>query len=72
MNLEQLKRLAGVDTVYCQSSPPDEVQHARANRKRMIERERNIRPGTDQWFELWFRENGQQLNHVAGFRGRTK
>lgn len=49
-NLDDLKRLAGVDkpTSY------GEELSKRATNLGEIQRERNIKPGTDEWFRLWF------------------
>jgi hypothetical protein len=42
--------------------------------KKRIERERNIEPGTDEWFKLWFSlpHMTGALNQQPGFRGRKK
>ena len=43
MNIEELKRLAGVDNVSTEDSMGEKYQ-----------RKHNIKPGTDEWFRLWF------------------
>ena len=49
MNLTELKKLAGIpETSYGQATSE------RATNFRQIEREKNIKPGTDEWFRLWF------------------
>jgi len=46
--------------------------------KKIIEREQNIQPGTEDWFKLWFSlpkfMNGEKAVGMGhrGFRGRTK
>lgn len=47
-NLDDLKRLAGINT-----SMGEEMSEQGSNLGQ-IQRERNIRPGTDEWFRLWF------------------
>jgi len=52
-SLADIKRLAGLDQIVsgdnCQGIKPD-----LATDLRRIERERNIKPGTQEWFRLWF------------------
>jgi hypothetical protein len=47
ISLDDMKKLAGVDK-------PSHVQEAQTINKAAIMRENNIRPGTDEWFKLWF------------------
>ena len=47
-NLNDLKRLAGVNT-----SMGEEMSEQGTNLGQ-IQRERNIQPGTEEWFRLWF------------------
>jgi hypothetical protein len=47
-NLDDLKRLAGVNT-----SMGEEMSEQGTNLGQ-IQRERNIQPGTEEWFRLWF------------------
>lgn len=49
-SLEDLKKLAGVNE---QNSYGEEMSSHGSNLGE-IQRERNIRPGTDEWFRLWF------------------
>ena len=60
MNLDELRKLAGLDhyakgskAVNWDKYPGSNISLTGAE-KRKIERERNIRPGTDAWFKLWF------------------
>lgn len=49
-NISDLKRLAGVDN---QTSYGETISHSGSNLGQ-IQRERNIKPGSDEWFRLWF------------------
>ena len=69
MDLETLKKLAGINdykgyTVYT----PENISKT-ASEKRRIEKEKGIKPGDPDWFKLWF-----SLPHMTGggFRGRKK
>lgn len=58
MNLDELKLLAGVrDSKTIDSSlnvpPPSSIN------KRQYERDHNIKPGTQEWFKLWFGRNNK-------------
>lgn len=48
-SIDDLKRLAGVDEVSY-----GEQTSIQGTNLGQIQRERNIRPGTDEWFKLWF------------------
>lgn len=48
-NLADLKKLAGIaDTSYGEETSKHSTNLGQ------IQREQNIRPGTDEWFKLWF------------------
>lgn len=47
-SIDDLKKLAGVN-----DSMGEEMSHHSTNLGQ-IQRERNIQPGTDEWFRLWF------------------
>jgi hypothetical protein len=47
-NIDDLKRLAGIGT-----SMGEEMSEQGTNLGQ-IQRERNIQPGTEEWFRLWF------------------
>lgn len=68
MDLNDLKKLAGITEF---SGYHEYTVNTTVN-KRKTEIENNIKPGTDEWFKLWFSNNGPQLNMSRGFRGRTK
>lgn len=60
MNLDELRKLAGLDhyakgskAVNWDKYPGSNISLSGAE-KRKIEREKNIKPGTDAWFRLWF------------------
>lgn len=67
MNLEDLKRLAGVNEFkgYTEYTLENISDAANANAKKM--RDQDIKPGTDEWFKLWFSQPKMQ---GKGFRGR--
>ena len=67
MTIEELKKLAGIGEV---SVTGENLSAAYAD-KRKKEREENIAPGSDEWFELWFKRK-PGLGMPAGFRGRKK
>ena len=48
-SIDDLKRLAGVN-----STSYGETISQRGTNLGKIQKERNIRPGTDEWFRLWF------------------
>jgi hypothetical protein len=53
--LDALRRLAGVKPKQSETlSDVGSNISLTGMEKRRIERERNIRPGTDAWFKLWF------------------
>lgn len=58
MELDELKRLSGIGQgVYPNKSmPPLSGSNisVTGTEKRKIEREKNIQPGTPEWFQLWF------------------
>lgn len=71
--LEYIKKLAGVNEFKGYTPYQENISHT-GTEKRRIERERNIQPGTDEWFELWFSlpHLTGALNTKPGFRGRKK
>ena len=48
-SLTDLKKLAGIDSVSY-----GEQTSIQGTNLGQIQRERNIKPGTDEWFKLWF------------------
>ena len=53
MDIEQLKTLAGINNADNQPSVGENVSHT-ATEKAQYQRKHNIRPGTPEWFKLWF------------------
>ena len=49
-SVDDLKKLAGINE---NTSMGEEMSHQSTNLGK-IQRERNIQPGTDEWFKLWF------------------
>lgn len=72
--LENLKRLAGINEFKGYSAYDGSNISVTGSEKRKIEREKNIKPGTDEWFKLWFSLPYMTgaLNQKPGFRGRKK
>ena len=50
MNVEELKRLAGID----KEPSIDENPSLIGTKKAEYQRKHNVRPGTDEWFNVWF------------------
>ena len=67
MNIEDLKRLAGINEFKGYQPYTLENISQTGTEKRRIEREKNIKPGDPEWFKLWF-----SLPHMTGFRGRKR
>ena len=67
MNIEDLKKLAGIGEFQGYQAYTPEDMSAAASEKKRIEREKGIKPGDEEWFKLWF-----SLPHMTGakFRGR--
>ena len=54
MNLDDLKRLAGINE-FKGYKPYEGINiSVSGTEKRELERKHNIRPGTPEWFQLWF------------------
>jgi len=51
MNIEELKRLAGIDKE--QPSVGENLSMI-GTKKAKYQRKHKIQPGTDEWFKLWF------------------
>ncbi len=50
--LERIKQLAGVDKPQ-ESSMGENLSYT-GTEKSQYQRKHNIKPGTDEWFQLWF------------------
>ena len=51
--LERIKKLAGVDKLPDNDSMGENLSHT-GTEKAQYQRKHNIRPGSDEWFKLWF------------------
>jgi hypothetical protein len=54
MNLDELKTLAGITSFKGYTPYGGSNISITGTEKRELERKHNIRPGTDEWFRLWF------------------
>jgi hypothetical protein len=58
MELDELKRLSGIGQGVYTNTPMTPLSGSNISitgtEKRKLERERNIQPGTPEWFQLWF------------------
>ena len=69
MDLERLKKLAGINEFKGYQPYEGSNISITGTEKKEIERERNIKPGDKEWFELWF-SRPYWLGMPAKFRGR--
>ena len=53
MDIQELKRLAGIQSNFEEPSVGENISHT-GTEKAEYQRKHNIRPGTDEWFKLWF------------------
>jgi len=65
--LDQIRKLAGINEFKGYTAYEGSNISVTGTEKRQIEREKNIQPGTDDWFKLWF--SRPYLNGPIGFRG---
>ena len=58
MELDELTRLSGLGQGVYTNTPMTPLSGSNISitgtEKRKLERERNIQPGTPEWFQLWF------------------
>ena len=70
--LERIKKLAGVNE-FTGYKPYTENISVTGTEKQRIEREKNLRPGDEDWFKLWFsRPYWKGQEYPPGLRSRTK
>lgn len=75
--LEHIKKLAGINEFkgYSEYNPQtiENISQVAADNKQ-IERDKGIKPGDPEWFDLWFSlpHMQGQLNQPPKFRGRKK
>jgi hypothetical protein len=73
MDLNRLKTLAGINEFKGYTPYDGSNISVTGTEKKRIEREDNIRPGTPEWFKLWFsRPYWKGQEYPPGLRGRTK
>jgi hypothetical protein len=53
MNLDDLKKLAGVSFSRSATAGVPNISHTGMEKAELM-RKYNIKPGTDEWFKLWF------------------
>jgi hypothetical protein len=53
MNIEELKRLAGIDKPQDDGSMGENLSYV-GTAKAQYQKKHNIKPGSDEWFKLWF------------------
>jgi hypothetical protein len=54
MDLDTLRKLAGINEFKGYTPYEGSNISITGTEKAQIQREQNIRPGTDEWFQLWF------------------
>jgi hypothetical protein len=72
MDLDELRRLAGINTFKGLTPYEGSNISVTGNEKGEIMKAQNIKPGTDDWFQLWFSKPYLTGERVPGFRGRKK
>jgi hypothetical protein len=75
MEIHDLQKLAGITNEFKGYKPYEGSNiSVTGTEKQRIERDKNIQPGTDEWFKLWFSlpHMTGALNQQPGFRGRKK
>ena len=53
MTIEELKRLAGLDSTSTEDSMGENLSYV-GTAKAEYQRKHNIQPGSKEWFKLWF------------------
>jgi hypothetical protein len=53
VDIQDLKRLAGIQNNPAEPSVGENISHT-GTEKAEYQRKHNIKPGTDEWFRLWF------------------
>lgn len=57
MDIQDLKRLAGIQNNSAEPSMGENISHT-GTAKAEYQRKHNIQPGTPEWFRLWFAQPG--------------
>ena len=55
--LDRIKKLAGVENVPQQDSMGENLSYI-GTKKAQYQRKHNIKPGSPEWFKLWFAQPG--------------
>ena len=53
MNIEELKKLAGINNAKDDPSMGENLSYI-GTKKAQYQKKHKIQPGTDEWFKLWF------------------
>lgn len=72
MNLDELKRLAGINEFKGLTPYEGSNISITGNEKRQLEKKHNIQPGTPEWFQLWFTRPYLTNTPPIGLRGRKR
>ena len=72
MNLDDLKRLAGINEFKGLTPYGGSNISVTGNEKRQLEKKHNIQPGTPEWFQLWFSKPYLTGEPPVGLRGRRR
>ena len=72
MDLDELRRLAGIIPSKGYTPYQGSNISVTGNEKGEIMKAQKIQPGTDDWFSLWFARPYLTGEHPGGFRGRKK
>lgn len=70
MNIKDLKRLAGINEFKGLEQVTAENMSITANDLKHKEKQMGIKPGTDEWFKLWFSK--PYMTGPVQFRSRKK
>ena len=53
MDIDRLKKLAGIESTKDDSSMGENLSYI-GTQKAQYQRKHNVKPGTDEWFKLWY------------------
>ena len=71
--IQRLKQLAGINEFKGYTAYEGSNISVTGTEKKRIEREKNIQPGTQDWFKLWFsRPYWKGQEYPPGLRSRKK
>jgi hypothetical protein len=74
MNLDELKKLAGINEFKGYTPYEGSNISVTGMEKRRLEKEKGLKPGDPDWFKLWFSlpHMTGALDQKPGFRGRKR